>query len=183
MRGARSTQRQHARIRREGFSPTSATRRRPENCREFVFRSGSRATRKLSHSPGSPRLVPPEESGSRPPYPKRGSLRGTRQSELSTDADLRRHLIEVLEGGNAHIRLAEVVSDFPVERAGIRPEGSPHSAWELLEHLRIAQADIVLFSLGMNYVELKWPYDYWPSSPVPKNDREWEASVESVAKI
>jgi hypothetical protein len=69
-----------------------------------------------------------------------------------------------------------------VERAGVRPEGSPHSAWELLEHLRIAQADIVLFSRGKDYVELNWPDDYWPSSPAPKSKVEWKASVDSVRK-
>ena len=105
-----------------------------------------------------------------------------RMMELSPDATLRRHLIAVLEGGNAHITLADALKDFPVERAGNRPEGSPHSAWELLEHLRIAQTDIVLFSHGKDYVELKWPDDYWPSSPAPKNEGEWAASVESVRK-
>src|SRR5512138_1853605 len=103
-------------------------------------------------------------------------------AKLSADADLRRHLITLLEGGNAHITFADTVKDFPVDRAGIRPKGSPHSAWELLEHLRLAQADIVLFSHDKNYVEPKWPDDYWPSSPAPKNEREWEASVEAVGK-
>ena len=96
------------------------------------------------------------------------------------DAELRRHLVELLEGGSAHITFADAVRDFPVERAGVRPEGSPHSAWELLEHLRIAQADIVRFSLGKDYVEPKWPEDYWPSSPAPKDDAEWGDSVEAV---
>lgn len=107
---------------------------------------------------------------------------GEIMTKLSADGELRRHLIEVLDGGNAHITFADTIKDFPVERAGIRPEGSPHSAWELLEHLRIAQADIVLFSHGKDYVELKWPDDYWPSSPAPENHHEWEASVESVRK-
>jgi hypothetical protein len=101
---------------------------------------------------------------------------------LNADADLRRHVIALLEEGNAHITFADAVKDFPVERAGIRPEGSPHSAWELLEHLRIAQRDILLFSRGTDYVELKWPDDYWPSSPAPKSRREWEAAVDSVRK-
>jgi hypothetical protein len=101
---------------------------------------------------------------------------------LSADADLRRHVIAVLEEGNAHITFADALKDFPVERAGVRPEGSPHSAWELLEHLRIAQADIVLFSRGKDYVELKWPDDYWPASPAPKSKAEWEGSVDAVDK-
>ena len=103
-------------------------------------------------------------------------------TKLSAAADLRTHLITLLEGGSAHITFADAVKGFPTEHAGIRPEGSPHSAWELLEHLRIAQADIVLFSVGKDYVERKWPDDYWPSSPAPANRREWEASIESVNK-
>ena len=103
-------------------------------------------------------------------------------TKLSADADLRSHLIALLEGGGAHITFADALKDFPTERAGIRPEGSPHSAWELLEHLRIAQADIVLFSASKDYVERKWPDGYWPSSPAPANRREWDASVESVNK-
>lgn len=99
---------------------------------------------------------------------------------MGSDADLRKHLIELLEGGNAHIRLEDVLTGLPLERAGIRPLGSPHSAWELLEHLRIAQADILLFSRGYGYAERKWPDDYWPPSPAPRNDREWEASVVSI---
>jgi len=101
-------------------------------------------------------------------------------TELSANPDLRKHLIAFLEGGDAHITFANAVKDFPVERAGLRPAGSPHSAWELLEHLRIAQADIVLFSQGNEYVEPNWPGDYWPSSPAPKSKREWETSVDSV---
>jgi hypothetical protein len=101
-------------------------------------------------------------------------------AKLNADADLRKHLAALLEGGNAHITFADAVKDFPVERAGIRPNGSPHSAWELLEHLRIAQADIVLFSHSKDYVEPKFPDDYWPSSPAPKSNREWDASIHSV---
>ena len=101
---------------------------------------------------------------------------------LSPDADLRKHLVDLLEGGNAHITLADALAGFPVEQAGIRPPGSPHSAWELLEHLRIAQADILLFTLGNGYVEMKFPDDYWPPSPAPKSHHEWQGSVESLRK-
>jgi hypothetical protein len=103
-------------------------------------------------------------------------------SKLSPDADLRRHLIDLLQGGNAHITFEKAVKDFPVEHAGIRPKGSPHSAWELLEHLRIAQADIVSFSEGKDYVEPKWPDDYWPRSPAPANAGEWEPSVSAMGR-
>jgi len=103
-------------------------------------------------------------------------------TRLSADADLRRHLIAMLQGSDAHINFEDAVKGFPIERAGIRPEGLPHSAWELLEHLRIAQADIVLFSQGRDYVELKWPDEYWPPSAAPNDKRGWEASVEAVVR-
>lgn len=103
-------------------------------------------------------------------------------AKLSVDADLRKHLIALLEGGNAHTTFADTVQNFPVEHAGVRPNGSPHSAWELLEHLRLAQADIVLFSHSKDYKEPKWPDDYWPASASPKSKREWESSIGSVRK-
>jgi hypothetical protein len=108
------------------------------------------------------------------------------------DASLRKHLIELLRGGHAHTSFEDVVAGFPVEMAGIRPDGSPHSAWELLEHIRIALHDIVLFSGILDesprsssppngYVELKWPDDYWPKSRAPRTDEEWRASLKEVA--
>jgi hypothetical protein len=103
-------------------------------------------------------------------------------ADMRRDADLRKHLIALLDGGHAHVTFADVVKKFPVDQAGVRPQGSPHSAWELLEHLRIAQADILLFSRSKDYVEKKWPDDYWPPSPGPKSKREWDASVKAVDK-
>jgi hypothetical protein len=99
---------------------------------------------------------------------------------LSPDADLRRHLIALLEGGSAHITFSEALAEFPIEKSGLRPGNAPHSAWELLEHLRIAQEDIVVFSHSKDYVQPKWPDDYWPPSPDPKDAKEWTASVKAV---
>jgi hypothetical protein len=96
------------------------------------------------------------------------------------DTVLRQHLIRLLREAQAHITFADVVKDFPVDKAGMRPGGSPHSAWELLEHIRIAQDDIVRFSEGIDYVPLKWPDDYWPVSPAPRNRGEWDKSVAAV---
>jgi hypothetical protein len=102
---------------------------------------------------------------------------------MTHEASLRKHLIELLDGGSAHIRFADVVKDFPVDHAGIRPPGAPHSAWELLEHIRIAQHDILCFSEDPEkYVELKWPEDYWPSSPAPASADEWNSSVAAIQK-
>jgi hypothetical protein len=99
---------------------------------------------------------------------------------MEKDADLRQHLAALLDSGDAHIRFSDALADFPLAQAGVRPAGSPHSAWELLEHMRIALADIVLFSRGEGYVELKWPDEYWPVSPAPASRSEWENSLQAV---
>src|SRR5579883_3187158 len=89
-------------------------------------------------------------------------------SEVSpNDATLREQLIEMLNGGHAHATFDQIVRGFPVERAGVRPNGAPHSAWELLEHLRIAQNDILRFSQAAEHVSPKWPEGYWPETAGP----------------
>lgn len=100
------------------------------------------------------------------------------------DAAVRKHLVELLEQGNAHITFFDAIGQFPVELAGERPAGSPHSAWDLLEHMRIAQHDILAFSggTGTPYVELKWPDDYWPASHAPETASQWTASVEALRR-
>jgi hypothetical protein len=87
-----------------------------------------------------------------------------------------------LQGGHAHAGFDAAVRGFPVDRAGVRPPGSPHSAWELLEHTRIAQNDILRFSLSADYESLKWPEAYWPGSPAPEDERAWDRSVRAFRK-
>lgn len=96
---------------------------------------------------------------------------------MSQDANLRRHLLDLLHGGNAHATFAQVIKDFPVSAAGTRPPGMAHSAWELLEHLRLAQVDILKFSLSADYVEPAWPDDYWPKTPGPGTPAQWNKSA------
>ncbi len=100
------------------------------------------------------------------------------------DAALRKQLLELLDGGHAHIRFDEALKGFPVARAGERPAGSPHSAWELLEHIRIAQRDILEFSNPPDgrYVELKWPDDYWPPTAGPSTPSDWTNSVKAISR-
>lgn len=96
------------------------------------------------------------------------------------DSALRRQLIELLSGGQAHAKLEDIVAGFPVNRAGERPQGLPHSAWELLEHIRIAQDDILRFSRSSDYKPMKWPDDYWPKLPAPEHEEQWKESVQSI---
>lgn len=94
----------------------------------------------------------------------------------STDP-LREHLSNLLRMKGAHIAFREAVKDFPAHLRGAKPPGAPHSAWQLLEHMRIAQEDILDFSRNANYHEKKWPGDYWPKHDAPPDDGAWDASI------
>lgn len=103
------------------------------------------------------------------------------------DADteeLRKQLVALLRGGQAHSTLDEAVQDFPAEHRGAIPPGLPYSAWQLLEHLRVAQRDILDFSAPPTggYQPMAWPDDYWPKSPAPPSPHAWEASINAIHK-
>lgn len=93
------------------------------------------------------------------------------------DEALRQHLVSLLKGGNAHVKFEEVVKDFPPRLLGKKPEGQPHTAWRLLEHMRIAQWDIVEFSRNAKHVSPDWPEGYWPEGDAPASSAAWEKSV------
>jgi len=93
---------------------------------------------------------------------------------------LREHIIELLSGGQAHVSFDDAVKGFPPHLIGIRPEGAPHSAWELVEHIRIALEDIVAFSRSADHQSPPWPKGYWSSSPSPKNERDWQNSLSAI---
>jgi hypothetical protein len=97
-----------------------------------------------------------------------------------TDEALRKQLSAMLRKSEAHAGFEKAVADFPAGQRGVRPAGSPHSAWELLEHIRLAQEDILEFCASTEYEERKWPDDYWPKSQAPANDEEWNHSIQSV---
>ena len=93
-------------------------------------------------------------------------------------ASLRKHIINLLTSGDAHIDVASELKGFPVKFRGRRPEGSPHTPWQLLEHMRIGQWDILHFSVDANHVSPKWPEGYWPESDTPPNSKAWDKSVQ-----
>jgi hypothetical protein len=98
------------------------------------------------------------------------------------DKQLRQHLIELLSGGGAHAKLGDVVTDLPENLRGKKPDGLPHSAWMLLEHMRIAQWDILEFSRNPKHQSPKWPEGYWPESDAPPNATAWNKSVQQFRK-
>jgi len=97
---------------------------------------------------------------------------------MNQDQQLREHLLYLLGGGGAHVDFEAVVKDFPVEKAHQKIEQLPYTAWAVLEHMRIAQFDILEFSRNAEYVSPKWPEGYWPADTSAPGAAEWKESVE-----
>lgn len=98
------------------------------------------------------------------------------------DRALRTLLVEFLRGESAHASLKSVFDDFPEKLRGSKPKGSPHFAWQLLEHMRIALHDLYEFSTNSHYVSPHWPGDYWPKQDAPPSGSAWDDSVRAVKK-
>ncbi len=97
-------------------------------------------------------------------------------SDIMTDP-LGTHLLELLRGGSAHATFDDVVAGLPQEALGKRPPGAEHSPWQVLEHLRIAQWDILEFSRNPAHVSPPFPDGYWPEAPEPPDAEAWERSA------
>jgi len=93
------------------------------------------------------------------------------------DSPLQQHLINLLDLEGAHVGFDESVRGLGAESRGKKVKGFPHTAWQLLEHMRIAQSDILEFSRDPKHVSPKWPEGYWPESPAPPNDGAWKKSM------
>lgn len=91
-------------------------------------------------------------------------------------------LARSLAWADAHVSFEQAVRDLAVHLRGTRPTGLPHSPWELVEHIRITQRDILDFTLAGEYRELAWPADYWPASPEPPGVDAWEESIAAVSR-
>jgi hypothetical protein len=96
---------------------------------------------------------------------------------MSSDKPVREHLLKLLEGGHAHVTFEAAVKGIPAALRGKRPKGVEHSLWEILEHMRIAQRDILEFSIDARHVSPQWPSGYWPKTKQPPNDKAWAKSV------
>ena len=95
----------------------------------------------------------------------------------SSDAPLRAQLARILAWQDAHVGFEKSVEGLASKLRGVRVDGFPHSAWELLEHLRITRHDILDFCVNAKYEEITWPDDYWPPTPAPPSDRAWDESI------
>jgi len=97
----------------------------------------------------------------------------------TTPDPLRQQLDRYLDSSEAHASIDAVLAKLAPELRGKRPAGVEHSPWELLEHIRITQHDILDFCRNPKYKELEWPKDYWPKSAAPPNSGSWDASTKS----
>lgn len=97
------------------------------------------------------------------------------------DAALRGQLAQILDWGDAHVTFEKAVKGIPHELRGRRPKGLPHSVWELVEHIRIAQRDIFEFCVNPAYKEMRWPEDYWPPASEQPTAAQWEQSLRDYA--
>ncbi len=96
---------------------------------------------------------------------------------MSTEQALRDHLLYLLRGGGAHLDFEAAIADLPEELRGTKPAGVPHTPWRLVEHMRIAQWDVLEFSRNPQHVSPKFPDGYWPQSDAPADADAWERSV------
>lgn len=108
------------------------------------------------------------------------------EKEQSKDhlTELRKQLLSLLDGGQAHATFEDAVKDFPAELRSKVPENLPYSAWQLVEHLRITQRDILDFSAPPTggYQPLEWPEAYWPKSPEPPSAQGWNHAIAAIRK-
>jgi hypothetical protein len=93
------------------------------------------------------------------------------------DLSLRKHLTALLKGGEAHIQFSDALADFPFDKRGAFADGLPHTGWQLLEHARIAQWDILEFCRNPKHISPEFPEGYWPKTPLPPSDAAWSKSV------
>ena len=95
---------------------------------------------------------------------------------------VREQVVALLRSGNAHVAFDDALKNFPAKLRGTKPDGAEHTAWQLLEHMRIAQRDILEFSRSAKHVSPEWPGGYWPKTEKPPNSDGWEKSIASFKK-
>lgn len=101
---------------------------------------------------------------------------------MSEQNDLRKHVLALLMGGQAHATFDAAVKGLPAALRGKKPRGAQHSPWEVLGHMRIAQWDILEFSRNPQHVSPEWPEGYWPATRAPKDEKAWNASVRAFRR-
>lgn len=101
---------------------------------------------------------------------------------VDADAVVREQVVYLLKGGGAHVQFMDAIEGFPAPKRGTYVAGLPHTGWQLLEHARLAQWDILEFSRNAQHVSPEFPEGYWPKTPAPQDEKEWEKSVRHFQK-
>jgi uncharacterized damage-inducible protein DinB len=99
---------------------------------------------------------------------------------MTSSDSLRDQIARSLDWTDAHVSFDEAVAELSAGLVGRRPEGLPHSMWELVEHIRIVQRDLLDFCTAPHYEERSWPDDYWPSNPAPAGAEQWDGSIRGI---
>ncbi len=99
---------------------------------------------------------------------------------MDANKSLRKHVVKLMSSADAYASLDDILRDWPPPLRGIKPQGLPHSAWQLLEHLRIAQWDILEFSRDPKHVSPDFPDGYWPRTEVPPDESAWDKSIAQI---
>jgi hypothetical protein len=126
--------------------------------------------------PPAPKRVRTPPAARRPSRSRPGREGGPR---ATTDAAMRSTVVRMLHGGDAHSTFENVIAAIPPSLRGVVPPGASHRAWQLLEHLRICQWDILEFSRDPSHVSPEFPEGLWPRDPAPPDDASWDRSVEA----
>jgi len=103
----------------------------------------------------------------------------TKKKKTGHEKLLREHLVYLLKGGGAHVHFEDALAGFPASKRGVFAKGLPHTGWQLLEHTRIAQWDILEFSQNPKHVSPDFPGGYWPKTPLPPSEAAWQKSWRS----
>jgi hypothetical protein len=98
---------------------------------------------------------------------------------MDRDRELRDHVLYLLRGGGAHLSFDKAVAGLPAKLHGVKPPGVPHTPWRLVEHMRLAQWDILEFSRNQKHVSPEFPEGYWPKGDAPPNAKAWDASIKA----
>ena len=113
---------------------------------------------------------------------KKTGAKKTPQPSTVADKAVREHLLYLLSGGGAHADFDAAMGDWPVQLAGVKVANFPHTAWMLLEHMRIAQWDILEFSRNPRHRSPAWPEGYWPESEAPASEQAWKSAMTEFKK-
>lgn len=113
---------------------------------------------------------------------KRAKRPAKKKANGGQDKALREHLVYLLKGGGAHVHFTDALEGFSEQKRGTYATGLPHTGWQLLEHARLAQWDILEFSRNPKHVSPDFPEGYWPKTPGPPDEAAWDKSVRQFEK-